>query len=116
MMLFSHWFFRLKVIFQRTVVRVYYIFRFKQKITGVTDDNNTKNVEIRVPLNYSSSFWRTLEMHLSNCEINLILTWSDKCVLSNVTKLSKVPVAALSTRDNAKLLQKLKSGFKRIIN
>ena len=116
MMLFSHWFFRLKVIFQRTVVRVYYIFRFKQKTTGVTDDNNTKNVEIRVPLNYSSSFWRTLEMHLSNCEINLILTWSDKCVLSNVTKLSKVPVAALSTRDNAKLLQKLKSGFKRIIN
>ena len=46
----------------------------------------------------------------------ILLTWSDKCVLSNVTKLSKVPVATLSTRDNAKPLQQLKSGFKRTIN
>ena len=37
-------------------------------------------------LKYLSNFWRTLEMPLINCEINLILTWSDKCVLSNDTK------------------------------
>ena len=35
---------------------------------------NTKNVEIIVPLKYLSNFWRTLEMPLINCEINLILT------------------------------------------
>ena len=28
-----------------------------------------------VPLKYLSNFWRTLEMPLINCEVNLILTW-----------------------------------------
>ena len=36
-----------------------------------------------VPLTYLSNFWRTLEMPLINCEINLILTWSDKCVFND---------------------------------
>ena len=53
-------------------------------------------------------------MPLINFEINLILTWSDKCVLSNDTKAAKftitdtklyVPVVTLSTKDNAKLLE-----------
>ena len=34
-----------------------------------------------VPLKYLSNFWRTLEMPLINCEVNLILTWSSTCVL-----------------------------------
>ena len=81
-----------------------------------------------VPLKYLSNFWRTLEMFLINCEINLILTWSANCVIvaSNVanqnatssitdTKLY-VPLVTLSSQDNAKLLQHLKSGFKRVIN
>ena len=62
-----------------------------------------------------------------NWEINLILTWSAHSVISNAaanqattfviteTKLY-VPVVTLSTQDNAKLLQQLKSGFKRTIN
>ena len=49
-------------------------FKFKQKITGSTGDDVTKNVEIMVPLKYLSKFWRTLEMHLINFEINIILT------------------------------------------
>ena len=70
-----------------------------------------------VPLKYLSNFWRTLEMPVINCEINLILTWSDKCVLSNDTKATTfaitdtklyVPVVILSTQDNAKLLEQLK--------
>ena len=35
---------------------------------------NTKDVEIIVPLKYLSNFWRTLEMPLINCEVNLILS------------------------------------------
>ena len=31
---------------------------------------------------YVSNFWVTLEMSLINCDINLILTWSGKCVSS----------------------------------
>ena len=56
-------------------------FKFKAKITGQTGDDATKDVEIMVPLKYLSNFWRTLEMPLINCEVNLILTWSSDCVI-----------------------------------
>ena len=55
------------------------LFKFKQKITGETEANG-KFVKIIVPLKYLSNFWRTLEMSLINCEINVILTWPTKCV------------------------------------
>ena len=54
----------------------------------------------------------------------LILTWSRNCVTSSATGDTKfkttetilyVPVVNLSTQENAKLLQQLKSGFKRTI-
>ena len=50
-------------------------FKFKIKITGkIPNNDNEKDVEIMVPLKYLSNFWRTLEMPLINCEVNLILT------------------------------------------
>ena len=81
-----------------------------------------------VPLAYLTVLWRSLEMPLINCEVNLILTWSANCVIiaSNAANQNAtfsitdtkiyVPVVTLSTQDNAKLLQELKSGFKRVIN
>ena len=103
-------------------------FKSKIKITRKTPDNgNEKYVEIMVPLKYLSNFWRTLEMPLIICEVNLMLTWPSTCVISTsngevkfeitVTKLY-VPVVTLSTQDNAKLLEQLQleSGFKRVIN
>ena len=48
-------------------------FTFKQKITGQTGNNGTKNVEIIVPLKYLSNLRRTLEMLLINCEISVML-------------------------------------------
>ena len=36
-----------------------------------------------VSLKYLSNAWRTLEIPLINCEINLILTWSVSCVISS---------------------------------
>ena len=67
-------------------------FKFKQKIISKTGDDGTKGVEIMVPLKYFSNFWRTLEMPLINCEINLSLTWSEKCVLSNDTKATTLTI------------------------
>ena len=78
-----------------------------------------------VSLKYLSKFWRTLEIPLINCEINVILTWSEKCVLANDTKAATfaitdtklyVSVVTLSTQENAKLLQQLISGFKKTIS
>ena len=41
--------------------------------------------EIVVPLKHLSNFWRTLNILLINCEIELILTWSKNCPLADVT-------------------------------
>ena len=51
------------------------LFKSKIKITGnAPADGNTEDVEIIVPLKYLSNFWKTLEMLLINCEVNLIIT------------------------------------------
>ena len=90
----------------------------KQILPDKTDGK--KDVKIMVPLKYISHSWKNLEIHLINSEINLMLTWSHKCVLPNDTKTATcamtdlklyVPVVNLSTQDNAKLLQQLKPGF-----
>ena len=54
-------------------------FNFKTKITGQTAVAGRVDFEIMVPLKYLSNFWRTLEMPLINCEVELILTWSENC-------------------------------------
>ena len=115
----------------------------KKSITGRLEGNNTeKEVETIVPLKHLSNFWETLDIPLINCEINLILTWSENCVITsketrdadpnadsvvravnnptNVTfKITDtklyVPVVTLSTEDDNKLLGQLKTGFKRTI-
>ena len=104
------------IIFLVTVLRLH----INKEVTISTGNDGTKAVKRMVPLKYLSNFWRTLEMPLINCEINLILTWSANCVISNAaagqatafaitdTKLH-VPVVTLSTDDNGKLLQQLKS-------
>ena len=103
-------------------------FNFKVKFTGQTGDDGTKDVEIMVPLKYLSNFWITLEMPLINCEINIMMMWSSTCVIVSTNVVNQVatfkitdtklyvPVVTLSTQENAKLLQQLKSGFKRVIN
>ena len=64
-------------------------------------------------------------MTLINCEVNLILKWSSTCVITDSNGAGTfaitdtkfyVPVVTLSTQENTKLLQQLRSGFKREIN
>ena len=57
----------------------------KQKITGQTGNNGIKEIEIMAPLKYLSNFWKTLEMPLVNCEINLILNWSTNYIIVYTT-------------------------------
>ena len=56
-------------------------FNFKTKITRQTNNDGIMNVEIMVPLKYLSNFRRTLEMPLTNCEVELILTQSAGCAI-----------------------------------
>ena len=61
-------------------------------------------------------------MPLINCEVNLTLTSSKDSIITNSTGEGNfeitetklyVPVVTVSTKDNEKLLQQLKSGFKK---
>ena len=100
-------------------------FNFKLKITDFTDNNGTKNVKIMVPLKYLSNFWRTREMPLINCEVNLILLWFANCVIVSIAVANQGVVFAITdiklyilavTLYNVKLLDQLKSAFRRKIN
>ena len=95
-----------------------------------------KEVEIAVPSKYLSNFWRTLDMPLINCEVSLILTWFRECIITSMerrvintgrdfsstnatfqttdTKLY-VLVVTLSTENDKRLLEQLRTGFKRTI-
>ena len=97
---------------------------FKDKRIGQTVPNGTLAVKIVVPLKHLSNFWRSLEMPLINTEVNLMLTWSKTCILSNATDSAVlqiddtkpyVPEVTLGSEDNTKLLQQMKSGFKRSV-
>ena len=80
--------------------------------------------KIAVPLKYLINFWRSLEIPLINCKVELSLIWYENCILSSAgtaatfaitdTKLY-VPIVTLKTEDNAKLSKLLNEGFKRSI-
>ena len=114
-------------------------FGYKSSITGKLEGNNTEKekVEIVVPLKHLSNFWKTLKIPLINCETNLILTWSEKCVITSKatrvgvgdnrinyllnatfkitdTKLY-IAVNTLSTQNDNKLSERLRTGFKRTV-
>ena len=119
-------------------------FKYKTSITGNTyntgigeagyDTNKVgKNkTEVAIPLKHSSTFWRSLNISLTNCEVELILTWSRKCVLVDMTERDAevdnpaivapsglefkitdtklyVPVVTLSKENDIKLLEQLKT-------
>ena len=90
-------------------------FKYKTSITGSSIDYNadgkitetqghqgdnpaydaykfgTKKVETAVLLTNLNNFFRTLGMGLINCEINLILAWSENCVITSMEKRVVTP-------------------------
>ena len=84
--------------------------------------------------------WRKLNIPLINCEVEIILSWSKNCLLADMTVRAAgnnndppaivaptglefqitdtklyVPVVTLSKENDIKLLEQLKTGFKRTI-
>ena len=97
-------------------------FKYKANLIGNTENNGTKNgVKIAIPLKYLSNFWRSLEMPLINCKVELSLKWYEECILSSAGNNATfeitdaklyVPIVTLSVEDNAKLSKLLGEGFK----
>ena len=98
--------------------------------------------QVVIPLKHLSNFWRSLDILLINCEVELILTWSKNCALADVTvraagNINNAPAIVAPTRlefqitdtklyvlvatsskrkkNNIKLLEQLKTGFKNTI-
>ena len=101
---------------------------YKSKLMNGTGDNNVNNVKLVLPLKYVGSFFRSLEMPLVNCKIDLELTWHKDCMISSVNAAAGqvvsfmitnaklyVPVVTLSTKGNNNLTKQLNDGFKRTI-
>ena len=108
---------------------------------GYDENEVGKNeTEVVISLNHLSNFWRSLNIPPINCEVELILTWFRNCVLADMTERDAgnnndppaivaptklefeitdiklyVPVVTLSKENDTKLLEQLKSGFKRTI-
>ena len=115
-------------------------FDYKTKIIGSLDAGEEKeDITISIPLKYLGNFWKSLDMPLINCEITLILSMCKECVLvgrafrgppaaaANLINSPAdakfeitdcklyVPVVTLSAKNDNKLLEQLKSGFRRSI-
>ena len=57
-------------------------FKYKANLIGNTENNGRKNgVKIAEPLKYLSNFWRSLEMPLINCKVEISLKWIENCML-----------------------------------
>ena len=91
---------------------------FKYRSSLIT---TRSGVKIAVPLKDLSYFWRSVEMPLINCKVELSLIWDPNCALSNLvgawtfsTTDAKlyVLIVTLSTEDNAKLSILSSKGFK----
>ena len=113
-------------------------FDYKAEIIGSLDAGEGEKEDVRnaIPLKYLGNFWRGLDVPLINCEITLILSWYKECVLVgrafrgppaaaiNSPTSAKfeitdcklyVPVVTLSVENDNKLLEQLKSGFRKSI-
>ena len=113
-------------------------FKYKTSIIGKTPRNNDSltNANVVIPLKHLSNFWRNLDISLINCEVQLILNWSKNCVLAHMTRNAGanpaivapsgttfkitdtklyVPIVTLSKENNVKILEQLKTEFKRTV-
>ena len=115
------------------------ITRNTNNISG-SDEAGKNKTEVGIPLKHLIHFWRSLNIPLINCEVELILTWSKNCALADITVRAAgndnappaivaltglesrktntnlyIPVVTLSKETDTKLLKQLKSGFIRTI-
>ena len=106
------------------------------------DNGGRLHAEVVVSLRYLSHFWRSFDLPLINCQIELDLSWSRYCVISEISRTSRavpntnpvryevatttnsatsqinnakplVPVVTLSINDYIKFSENIKQGFKR---
>ena len=120
-------------------------FECKTKVRRKTPvNNNRSDTEVVVPLKYLKIFWRSPDLSLFNCEIELYLSWARICIISEISRTATVaanppnparaatrtdsetfhvfnpklyvPVVTLSINIKIKFLENIKQRFKRTIS
>ena len=115
---------------------------YKTKLIARTpNNNNILDAEIVVPLKYFSNYWRSFDLPLINCEIELDLSYPKECIISEISITPTivgnlptparqtttatfqinnarlyVPVVTLSVNNNIKFLENIKQEFERTIS
>ena len=92
-------------------------FKYKSNIIGSLSLAGAKNnVKIVVPLRYLSNLWRSLEIPLINCKIELSLSWYENCILSSARNNATftitdaklyVPIVMLPITDNETIKRRI---------
>ena len=102
-------------------------FDYRAKIVGNVIAGRAHTAKLVIPLKYLSNFFRSLEIPLINCKINLELNWSQNCALAThagnggditftITDARLyVPIVTLSSKDTSHLSKLLSEGFKRSV-
>ena len=73
-------------------------FEYKTKlVVKMPNNDNILDAEVVVPSKYLSNFWRSLDLPVINCEIELDLPWSKECIISEI---SVTPAIAGNPRAN----------------
>ena len=116
-------------------------FEYETKIIGsIPANNNRLNSEVVVPIHYLSNFWRSLDLPLINCEIQLDFSWSKNCRIFEISRTPEVagnspkdetlttgaafqiknaklyvPIVTLPINDNIKILENKKQVFQRLM-
>ena len=87
-------------------------FKYKVSNIGNTQSNRTKKrVKIGVSLKHLSNFWRSLEMLLVNCKVELSLKWIKNCVLTTSTNANKATFEIANVKLFVGITQKMKIKF-----
>ena len=107
-------------------------FKYNSKLIGSTANEILEDTTVAVSLKYLGNFWRSGEMSLINCKVELKLRWTNHCVLAVTANDNNsdnpnriiftikdsrlyVPVVALSAKDNQKLSKLFSKIFERSV-
>ena len=94
-------------------------FEYKTKLMVSTPNNDDRlDAEVVILLEYLSNFWRSAELLLFNCQIEVDISWSGYCIISEISRTSRT-VGNLPTSATFQINIKkynLKQGFKRTIS
>ena len=64
-----------------------------------------------MPLKYLSNFWRSSKIPIINCKVEILLKWTERCLLTVANTANfkitdaklYVPIVTLKTEDNKKI-------------